>query len=173
MSFPSGMPLGRSLLFSTALALCTPYLIAPAGAAVTVEYGDPDRFTDAGDRNSDPVEVMKEVAAHLRALGDRYLPGRDLRIEVLDLDRAGKPYMNLPGEMRVMTGRSDPPCIDLRYSFPAPGQGSETRRERICDTTYLRRLEPRYSEHDPLVYEKRMLDEWFRQRFGQATAGTH
>lgn len=27
----------------------------PALAGVTVEYGNPDRFTDAGDRNSDPV----------------------------------------------------------------------------------------------------------------------
>jgi hypothetical protein len=28
-------------------------------------------------------------------------------------------------------------------------------------------LEPQYDEHDPLVYEKRMLEQWFRQRFAK------
>jgi hypothetical protein len=32
----------------------------------------------------------------------------------------------------------------------------------------LRPLEPQYNEHDPLVYEKRMLEHWFRERFAKA-----
>ena len=44
---------------------------------------------------------------------------------------------------------------------------SSHRRERVCDMDYLRRVTGRYSEHDPLVYEKRMLDEWFALRFGR------
>jgi hypothetical protein len=25
----------------------------------------------------------------------------------------------------------------------------------------------KYSEHDPLVYEKKMLEQWFRERFAK------
>ena len=31
----------------------------------------------------------------------------------------------------------------------------------------LERLAPGYDSHDPLVYEKRMLDRWFRDRFAK------
>ena len=151
-----------------ALLLCTAAL--GARAAVTVTYGDPDRFTDAGDRNNDPVKVAQELADRLRKLGDEIAPAADIRIEILDIDRAGRPRMNLPTEERVVTGKADPPCIDLRYQFAAPGMAEAVSRERVCDRDFLRRLEPRYNEHDPLVYEKRMLDEWFRARFGKNTA---
>ena len=138
----------------------------PAYAAVTVTYGDPDRFTDAGDRWNDPVKVAQTLAEQLRKLGDQVLPpGTDVRIEILDLDRAGRTAMNLPTEIRVVNGKNDMPCIDLRYTVETAGTASAPRRERLCDPEFLRSLEPRYSEHDPLVYEKRMLDEWFRARF--------
>ena len=44
-----------------------------------------------------------------------------------------------------------------------PGLGR--RRERVCDPDYLRPLEAQYDAHDQLVYEKRMLDQWFQARF--------
>jgi hypothetical protein len=144
---------------------------APASAAVEVVYGNPDRFTDAGDRNNDPVNVMKELEGFLSGLGQRYLPpGTDLRIEVLDLDRAGRPYMNLPTEIRVMSGKADIPCIDLRYTLVVGGRPSEPKRERVCDNDYLRPLPVRSDEHDPLVYEKRMLEEWFSRAFSAPPA---
>jgi len=105
-----------------------------ATAAVTVTYGEPDRFTDAGDRNSDPRKVMRELADFMKKLGDRYLPaGTNLAIEVLDLDRAGRPRMNLPTEIRVMTGKADPPCVDLKYTLEAQGRPPRSAHERVCD----------------------------------------
>ncbi|HZZ92180.1 MAG TPA: DUF3016 domain-containing protein [Usitatibacter sp.] len=155
------LPIVAALLASTALAT------APAVAGVTVEYGNPDRFTDAGDRNSDPVKIMKVLADYMKQVGDRVVPpGTDVHIEVLDLDRAGHTRMNLPTEIRVMTGRADPPCMDVRDTVTTQGQTSEPRKEHVCDVNYLRPLGPRDSENDPLVYEKRMVAEWIRQRFG-------
>jgi hypothetical protein len=156
----------RVLVASAAIAL----MALPVQAAVTVTYGDPDLFTDAGDRDSDPRQVMATLERHLKGLGDRYLPARsNLRIEVFDLDRAGRPRMNLPTEIRIITGAADPPCIELGYTLEVDKQVLlQSRRERVCDLDYLRPLGPRYDEQDPLVYEKRMLDEWFRQRFAKA-----
>lgn len=149
-------------LLALALIATTPTL-----AGVTVVYGNPDRFTDAGDRNSDPVKIMKVLADHMKKVADQVVPaGTDVRIEVLDLDRAGRTRMNLPTEIRVMTGRADPPCMDVRYTVTTQGQAAEPRKEQVCDVNYLRPLDPRDSENDPLVYEKRMVAEWIRQRFG-------
>jgi hypothetical protein len=135
-------------------------------AAVTVESTNPDKFADAGDRSNDPVKVMKALAEHLKGLGAKYLPpGTDVKIEVLDLDRAGRTRMNLPTEIRVMSGKADPPCIDLRYTVKRGGTSEPPHKEHLCDTDYLRPLGVGYRENDPLVYEKRMLTEWFQQRF--------
>ncbi len=146
-------------------------LPSPLLAAVTVTSTEPDRFTDGGDRNTDPRKVMGVFAKHLQSLGERYLaPGTDLAIEVLDVDRAGRPRMNLPTEIRVVSGKGDMPCIDLTYTLTADGKVSGPTRERVCDPEFLRPLPTKYSEHDPLVYEKRMFDEWFVRRFAKLAA---
>jgi hypothetical protein len=62
----------------------------------------------------------------------------------------------------VMTGGTDFPCVDLA----AGPEGGIMRRERVCDRDYLRTLHQPYSAGEALVYDKRMLDDWFRQRFG-------
>src|ERR1700680_3411279 len=133
------------------------FMALPLHAAVTVSYGDPDRFTDAGDSNNDPRQVMLTLERHLKELGDRYLPPQsNLKIEVLDLDRAGRPRMNLPTEIRIVNGKVD-------------SKVAQSRRERVCDPDFLRPMDSsKYSEHDPLVYEKRMLEQWFRERFAKA-----
>jgi hypothetical protein len=160
------MPNRRVFVAAAAAAL----IALPLHATVTVSYGDPDLFTDAGDRNSDPRKVMLTLERHLKDLGDRYLPAQsNLKIEVLDLDRAGRPYMNQPTEIRIITGKADPPCIELSYTLEIDNKALPSRRERVCDPDYLRPLEPQYDEHDPLVYEKRMLEQWFRQRFAKTT----
>ncbi len=145
------------------------FMALPLQAAVAVSYGDPDRFTDAGDRNNDPRQIMLTLERHFKDLGDRYLPPQsNLKIEVLDLDRAGRPRMNLPTEIRIVSGKADMPCIELNYTLAADNRVLQSRRERVCDPDYLRSLDPQYSEHDPLVYEKRMLEQWFRERFAKA-----
>jgi hypothetical protein len=162
------MRIPRALVAAFFAAASMPLALA---ANVVVTHGDPDRFTDAGDRSSDPVKVMKDLEGFLKKLGDKYLPANAaLRLEVIDLDRAGRPHMNLPTEIRVMSGKSDFPCIDMRYTLESDGQASQARRERVCDMDYLTPLGTRGDEHDPLVYEKRMLEKWFRERFSRASS---
>lgn len=150
-----------ALLFSTALA--------SAHAEVTVEFANPDRFSDAGDRSHDPVETVKALADYMRQAADRVVPaGTVVRIEVLDLDRAGHTRLNLPTETRIMSDRADAPCMDLRYTVGSAGQAGEARREHFCDLNYMRASDlPSSSRDDPLFYEKRMVQEWLRKRFGE------
>src|SRR5438067_5487071 len=142
------------------LLFCAAALAAPAQAAITVTIvGEPDRYADAGDRNSDPRKVVQELAEFLKSLGAKYLPAdANLTIEILDLDRAGRPRMNMPTEIRIMTGRADAPCVELRYSLEKDGRVGKAAKERVCDMDYLRPLPLRNDQHDPLVYEKRMLE---------------
>ena len=141
------------------LALC---LAAPAPllAAVTVTNSDPNKFTDVEDKNSEPERVMQELKTHLEQLGERHLaPGTHLMIEVFDIDRAGRPRMGR-NDIRIMTGRTDFPCIDLASGL----EGQTMKREKVCDLDYLRSLPPPYNSGESLVFEKRMLDEWMRKR---------
>jgi len=159
------MRIGR-IFVSAAVTVLT---ALPLHAAVTVSYGDPDRFTDAGDSNNDPRQIMLTLERHLKELGDRYLPPQsNLKIEVLDLDRAGRPRMNLPTEIRIVNGKVDMPCIELNYTLEVDSKVAQPRHERVCDPNFLQPMDSsKYSEHDPLVYEKRMLEQWFRERFAK------
>ena len=70
-----------------------------------------------------------------------------------------------------MRGDADFPCIELDFRLSSRGGIVQSGSERVCDRNYLRRPDFRYSSHDPLVYDKMMLDDWFRNRFGTRRGG--
>ena len=146
------------------------FLCIPVDAAVTVAFDHPDRYVDAGDFDLDSRQVLFEVRRHLERLGDRYLSSRDtLRIEILDMRLAGQPRMTRGPNwgVRVMSGDADWPWIEVRYTLLSGGSiVAQSTDETIVDRTYLRRIDRDYSAVVSLPYEKRMLDEWFKTRFG-------
>jgi len=149
------------------LALAAVLAAAPAHAGtVNVSYAQNTQFTDAGATPWDRDTTMHELQSHLQALGQRYLPAdRSLNIEVLDVDLAGE---TRPGarlrDVRVARGGADWPRITLRYSLQANGQTLRSGEETVSDMNYLRHL-PNNHDQGSLGPEKRMLDEWFKQRF--------
>src|SRR5262249_16494318 len=81
------------------MALC---LALPAHAGVEVSFIHPERYTDAGFGSSETQANCDEIARHLERLGQRYLgTGQDLKIDVLDVDLAGRPHIGV-GDFRVM-----------------------------------------------------------------------
>eukprot|EP01137_Pigoraptor_chileana_P019038 Opistho-2@79491 len=62
-----------------------------AAAAVEVRFVEPEKYSDAGDFAGyrDREQTLKDIQAHFRELGDKLLPGKDLLIEVTDVDLAG------------------------------------------------------------------------------------
>lgn len=54
--------------------------------------------------------------------------------------------------------------MTLRYTLSAGGQATLRGEERVTDMSYTRRIAD-FGTRDPLRYDKRMLQTWFRERF--------
>ena len=151
----------------TVLAL----LFAPvaAKAGVVVQFVAPDRFADADFRRPAGREaLMRELERHLKGLGDRYLPPlQTLTIEITDLDLAGRyePFNIGFNEVRGMRDIT-PPRVKLSYRLAAGGRTLAAGTETVSDLNYLSNIRARNASGS-LPYEKAMLDDWFRRRFGE------
>ncbi len=97
--------------------------------------------------------------------------GQTLKVDVLDVDLAGEVR---PGarawDVRVLRGSVDWPRITLRWSLEGAGQTSRSGEAVVQDMAYLTRIAPPLAGTS-LVYERRMLAEWFRAQFGTTGAG--
>ena len=159
-----------SLIRSLA-ALASGFWCATAGAAVTVVFSAPESFQDAslqvGYRVNADEPALREIDKHLRKLGERFLPpAASLQVEILDVDLAGRfePWRpNLHG-VRIMNSLTWP-AIRLRYTLLRDGRVEASSEERIIDQMYLARQRTWFAS-ERLGYEKQMLDDWFRARFG-------
>jgi len=138
-----------------------------AAAAVEVRFVEPEKYSDAGDFAGyrDREQTLKDIQAHFRELGDKLLPGKDLLIEVTDVDLAGsvEPVGRRMEMLRILrsTGR---PAMELRYVLREGGKEIGSGTARLSDMSYLESSN-RYSSSDPIRYEKKMMDAWFRSEF--------
>ncbi|MBF8780409.1 DUF3016 domain-containing protein [Pseudomonas fulva] len=145
-------------------------------AQVEVRFEQPQDYRDARLRGPGPArgadaDVIEALTKHLRQLGQRYLtPGQRLRIEIRDIDLAGRfePWHGPGYEVRFMRDITWP-SIDLYYTFEQPGQASIQAADRVSDKSYLSRP-GRQASSDRLYAEKAMLTDWFRQRFASPPA---
>jgi hypothetical protein len=155
-------PLSRQLALLAALLLSA----GLASAAVTVSYDHPEKFSDLPFTPWDREQVLKDLTAHFNKLGKALPPGQDLRIEVLDVDLAGRehPSRRAGTELRVLRGGADWPHMHLRYTLESGGKVIRSGDAQISDMMYLDRLS-RYSDGESLRYEKQMLDDWFKKTF--------
>jgi hypothetical protein len=166
----------RSVLFSTALAASFLFGAGVAQAEVdkpAVEVSSPNaaRFVDAGESPREIETNVNVLTRHLQNLGKRWLaPGQHLSIEIVELDLAGRVFPSARHQpLRVLNGGADWPRIEIRYVLSSPAGEIARGQDRLSDMTYMvSSYAPTIAE--PLGYERRMLTEWFRNRFG-ATAG--
>lgn len=147
-------------------------LTGPTLAAVSVSFIAPESYSDASiyGRYRGPASpsVLRDLEAHFVKLGARYLPaGRSLRIDVLDIDLAGEyePFRAYLYDVRVLRGVTWP-RIRLRYVLEQDGRVLRQAEELVADPAYLFGS-TRLGDTDRLYYEKRMLTDWFRQRFAE------
>lgn len=144
-------------------------LAASAGAGtVQTDFPGAERYADAGVTPHDRQENLQALAGFLKTLGQRYLPAdRTLKIEVSDVDLAGEPWPTRRGrELRIARGGADWPRITLHYTLTGPAGTITQGDETVSDMGYQQHITDRYLS-EPLSYEKRMLDRWFKERFVQ------
>jgi hypothetical protein len=138
------------------------FLALPATAGVSVTFPGAQSGPDAGFTEAEGQRTRNEIARHLEALGRKYLPpGQELAIEVLAIDLGGRVRGGIP-EVRVMRA-GEWPRIRMRYELAIPGEALRREEELVSDPDYLRGP---LNDLSALGREKRMLDEWFRARFG-------
>jgi hypothetical protein len=140
--------------------------LAHAGT-VNVSFADTPRFSDAGPTSWEERHTREQLAHFLQSLGPRYLPAdQTLKVEITDIDLAGevKPRPRAGRDLRILRGGADWPRITLRYSLEAGGKVLRSADEAVSDPDYTHHG-GNVSSSDPLYYEKRMLEHWFRERF--------
>jgi hypothetical protein len=141
-----------------------------AAPALTVEFIEPRRYVDAGDRiagQADP-DVLALIQRQLEKSAAQCLPpGQTLRIRVLDVDLAGDVDMSRRrfGEsIRVLRDRAWP-RIDLAYTLTRGGLAGTELREQVSDSNYLMRLGVGRYDDARLPHERAMLARWFEASF--------
>jgi hypothetical protein len=144
---------------------------AAVQAEVTVNFIQPDKFSDIKDNSGfRDKDVLKDIEAHIVEQAQKTLPGRDLRIDVTDVNLAGEvePLWRSAQWLRVMRNVTLP-SIEFKYEVREAGQVVKQGEVTLRDMNYQDGFSS-YSGSEPLRYEKRMIDRWFRQEFKPTVA---
>ena len=157
-----------SILFMAACALSTTI----ANAGVTVTFTLPDNYTDMPFDSYDKDRVMKDLQQHFGKLAATLPAGQELKVDVLDIDLAGRiePRARTAHDLRILRGTTDWPAITLRYTLELQGKVLKTGEDRLTDMAYLMGFN-HYNSGESLRYEKRMLDQWFKKTLVAAKSG--
>jgi len=152
----------------TALALAA----GAVRADVQVHFINPEKFSDTKDNNGfRQPDVLKDIEAHLVAQTEKRLPGRNVRIDVTDVDLAGEvePLWRHNGQwLRVMRAVTSP-SIELSWEVRDGDKVVQQGKTRLRDMNYQDGFNG-YMSGDPLRYEKRMIDRWMQQEFSPTVA---
>lgn len=136
---------------------------ANAYAGASVSFIHPEAYADMPTDAYDRDQVMKDLQKHFEHLAAKLPAGQELKVEVLDLDLAGRilPTTRSLTELRILKGGTDWPHMHIRYSLEANGKVVREGDVHLKNMAYLDRLN-RYFSDDGLRYEKQMIDDWFR-----------
>lgn len=168
------------------LAACA-LLVACAGApryrapgepvepgVVSVTTTDPGQFSEA---RSNPRETPHQRRAWVDALSG-YLaeraasalaPDQRLEVRITDVRRAGgfEPWRGPQGSELRTVRDTHVPRIDLEFTLRAvDGRVLREGQRQLRDSGFLMR--PGAHASDPLLYEKRLVDDWVGREFGVA-----
>ena len=138
-----------------------------AWAGTEVHFSKPDQFTDVPFDPQEREDVLKELTRHFEKLGMALPPGRTLKIDVTDVDLAGRenPSLRAGQDIRVLNGRVDWPRMRLHYVLEQDGKVISSGDADLSDMSYMSRIN-RYAGDTRLRYEKLMIDDWFAKTFG-------
>ena len=160
------------LITRTTLAAAVALLACSAAwAEVSVTYVKPEDYLDVPRSEIERDRMLKDFSDYFAKLDKKLPAGQTLKIEVLDIDLAGRLYPRYNGEdIRILKGGADWPRMDLRYTVEQDGRVVRSGEAKLSDMMYLEhsRLIHR---NESLRYEKQMLDDWFSKTFDVKVRG--
>lgn len=162
----------RTLLAAASLSLLSLAALGTAHAAgrLEVRYVEPEKFTDAGFGAVERERTQGLLTQRLERLARALPEGQLLRVEFTDVDLAGEVDTLSFHRVRVMGQLPDAPRLSLRYELRQGDTVLARGEERLSDVAYMSRSRLRAGSDEPLVYEGRLLDDWFGQRIAKTAA---
>ena len=137
---------------------------AHGAGQVEVSFTKPEQFADAGRGAYERERTMNSLREHFGTYAARLPDSQTLRVEVLDVDLAGdQDRLRLSSDTRVLRGRADWPHIKLRWSLEEGGRALKSGDENLSDMHYFFGVR-NVDKYGDLPYEKRMLDQWFKDK---------
>lgn len=149
----------RTVLFGlTSVSLGA--IAAAAQAQAEVNFIKPENFADIGWAGVDRDNAMKQLGEHFKALAARELPGKQLKIDVTDIDLAGEvePRVRMD-RVRILRSVTIP-RMSFTYTLSENGQVLKSGKANLKDMNYQDAGGNRYFDSEPLRYEKKMIDDW-------------
>lgn len=159
----------RIRMVLSVLAFSCAVIASPASAgSLKLTFVSPDSYTDGGGKTAfalpTAADAQKAIGDHLNALAQSKLPpSAVLKIEVLDIDLAGRP--NLGGQNRDVRIFDDisPPRIKMHFALEDGGRVVSSGEDNVSDPSYLNSVGKQ--NYGPLDRERAMLSKWFAGRF--------
>ncbi len=145
-----------------ALAIAATGLPAHAAGKLDLQFIAPEKYSDIGHGSYDRERNLKSLAAYLQTLVAQLPDGQTLKLDVLDIDLAGELRPRATQEVRVLRGTVDWPQMKLRYTLTQGGATLKSGEAQLSDLGYLDHLRGRESTYGDLAYDKRLLQDWFR-----------
>jgi len=159
---------------ASSILLAALALPAQAGSA-ELTCPDLNALSDAGTTQYDREKNIAQLGSYLNGLAGNGLGSDDkLKVELLELDLAGTMRIGSGGrETRVVRGLADWPRISVRYTLLHGSEVLSKGEDLLSDPNFTATMRSYGGDADrPLYYEKRMLADWFRSRFGSPQAAT-
>jgi len=167
----------RFLLAALGLAACGACANETMSAQprVDVVYVNPEQFTDVKDSFADTGrfrdEYLGDLKEHIEKQANKYISsGQHLALRITDVKMAGdfEPQRGPRFEDVRIIKDVYPPRINLEFKLvDAGGKTLKEGARKITDINFLATINP-YFPDDTLRYEKKLLDDWFRDEFGEA-----
>jgi hypothetical protein len=159
------------MALSVAAALLINAVPGLAGT-VNVSFIHPENFTDAslqgGYGTTAEQGTLDDIGRFFESLGPMYLKsGQVLKLDVLNVDLAGRIewWRRNLYDARILRDVY-PPRFTLNYRLVEARRVLVESQETVVGPNYLANPGIYFSPNDPLRFEKAMLEDWFRRRFG-------
>jgi len=164
----------KQVSLSAALLCIAP--LASAGIA-EVTYSNVEKYRDIdasiGSQERFQERTLDTLSSYFQQLATELPADYVWRVNVTDVDLAGKivPRATISNDRIRTVDRVDFPSIKFTYEL-VDGEGTVIKSgdEALKDLDFQDSMAARRVSREPLIYERKMIEQWFKNRSGLLAA---